>query len=139
VSNSGAPLSVAKLPWVLLTKGKAELKQWIAKQVDFDPSVLPYNQDFVQGLDEGFAVAFNDVDFCLHVRDAGYKNVWTPSAEMIHHESLSRGKEDNPEKIARFQSEIHRMKQRWGDALLNDPAYSPNLAHDREDFSMSWR
>jgi hypothetical protein len=51
-----APLSVLKLPWVLLTKGKAELKQWIAKQVDFDPSVLPYNQDFVQWLREQHAL-----------------------------------------------------------------------------------
>ena len=51
-----APLSVAKLPWVLLVKGKAELKQWIAKQVDFDPLVLPYNQDFVQWLREQHAL-----------------------------------------------------------------------------------
>ena len=93
----------------------------------------------VEGLDESFAIAFNDVDFCLRVRDAGYRNVWTPYAEMIHHESLSRGQEDNPEKVARFHGEIQRMEQRWGAALLNDPAYSPNLTHDHEDFSMSWK
>jgi glycosyltransferase involved in cell wall biosynthesis/cell division protein FtsB len=92
----------------------------------------------VEGLDESFAVAFNDVDFCMRVRDGGYRNVWTPYAEMIHHESLSRGEEDNPEKIARFQSEIHRMDQRWGAALHKDPAYSPNLTHDHEDFSLRW-
>lgn len=51
-----APLSVAKLPWVLLTKGKAELKQWIARQVDFEPSVLPYNQNFVKWLREQHAL-----------------------------------------------------------------------------------
>jgi GT2 family glycosyltransferase len=92
----------------------------------------------VEGLDESFAVAFNDVDFCLRVRDAGYRNVWTPYAEMIHHESLSRGQEDNPEKIARFQSEIQRMHQRWATALQKDPAYSPNLTLDSEDFSYAW-
>lgn len=92
----------------------------------------------VEGLDESFAVAFNDVDFCLRVRDAGYRNVWTPYAEMIHHESLSRGQEDNPEKIARFQSEIQRMEQRWGAVLHKDPAYSPNLTNGHEDFSIGW-
>jgi GT2 family glycosyltransferase len=92
----------------------------------------------VEGLDESFSVAFNDVDFCLRVRDAGYRNVWTPYAEMIHHESLSRGQEDSPEKVARFTSETQRMQQRWGAALHKDPAYSPNLTGDHEDFSLNW-
>jgi glycosyltransferase involved in cell wall biosynthesis len=92
----------------------------------------------VNGLDESFAVAFNDVDFCLRVREAGYRNVWTPYAEMIHHESASRGQEDNPQKTARFQGEIDRMKVRWADALVNDPAYSPNLTLNIEDFSLAW-
>jgi GT2 family glycosyltransferase len=94
--------------------------------------------DEVNGLDESFSVAFNDVDFCLRVRDAGYRNVWTPYAEMIHHESVSRGREDNPEKIARFNGEATRMTERWGDALLKDPAYNPNLTLDHEDFSLAW-
>jgi GT2 family glycosyltransferase len=93
----------------------------------------------VQGLDESFAVAFNDVDFCLRVRETGYRNVWTPYAEMIHHESVSRGPEDNPEKVARFQGEIKRMHERWGDALSSDPAYSVNLTYVHEDFSLGWR
>lgn len=95
-----------------------------------------YNE--VNGLDESFAIAFNDVDFCLRVRDAGYRNVWTPYAEMIHHESVSRGGEDNPEKIARFNGEVTRMIERWGDALLKDPAYNPNLTLDHEDFGLAW-
>ena len=95
-----------------------------------------YNE--VNGLDESFAVAFNDVDFCLRVRQAGYRNVWTPYAVMIHHESVSRGYEDNPEKIARFNGEVARMIDRWGDVLMHDPAYSPNLTLDREDFSLAW-
>jgi len=83
-------------------------------------------------------VAFNDVDFCLRLRGAGYRNVWTPYAELYHHESASRGLEDNPEKQARFSNEVHYMKQSWGDSLLNDPAYSPNLTLDHEDFSLAW-
>lgn len=85
--------------------------------------------------EENLTVAFNDVDFCLKVREAGYRNLWTPYAELIHHESASRGAEDNPEKFARFQSEIAYMKNTWGESLLNDPHYSQWLTLDREDFS----
>lgn len=91
----------------------------------------------VNGLDEGLSVAFNDVDFCLRVREAGYRNVWTPYAEMYHHESASRGTEDTPEKQARFNGEIAFMKNRWGDLLAKDPYYSPNLTIEREDFSFA--
>jgi glycosyltransferase involved in cell wall biosynthesis len=94
--------------------------------------------DQVGGLDEKLVVAFNDVDFCLRVRQAGYRNVWTPYAEMNHHESASRGEEDSPEKIARFKQEIDFIKARWGDSLLHDPAYSYNLTLYVEDFSYAW-
>ncbi|AQQ41706.1 glycosyltransferase family 2 protein [Burkholderia cenocepacia] len=88
----------------------------------------------VNGLDEGLVVAFNDVDFCLRVREAGYRNVWTPFAELYHHESVSRGYEDTPEKMERFVKEIDFVKNRWGDALWNDPFYSPNLSIDSTEF-----
>lgn len=94
--------------------------------------------DEVGGLDETFTIAFNDIDFCLRARDLGYRNVWTPYAEMNHHESASRGAEDNPEKLARFNGEVLRMKERWGSSLLKDPAYSPNLTLNFEDFSLAW-
>jgi glycosyltransferase involved in cell wall biosynthesis len=94
--------------------------------------------EMVGGLDEDLAVAFNDVDFCLRVGNKGYRVVWTPYAEMIHHESVSRGVEDSPEKVARFKREIQKMQLHWGDTLLNDPAYSPNLTLDHEDFSLAW-
>lgn len=94
--------------------------------------------DQVQGFDENLGVAYNDVDFCLRVRATGLHNVWTPYAEMIHHESISRGLEDNPEKLARFTHESGILKDRWGAALLNDPAYNPNLTLDHEDFSLAW-
>lgn len=91
----------------------------------------------VNGLDEQLKVAFNDVDFCLRVRSAGYRNMWTPFAEMYHHESASRGHEDNPEKVARFNTEIEFMKNRWGNELTSDPYYSPNLTLEHEDFSLA--
>lgn len=93
----------------------------------------------VGGLDaQNLKVAFNDVDFCLRVRQAGYRNVWTPYAELFHHESATRGTDVAPEKKARFQSEVRYMLQRWGDQLLDDPAYSPNLSLQFEDFSYAW-
>lgn len=94
--------------------------------------------DVVGGLDEQLAVAFNDVDFCLRVRDAGYRNVWTPYAEMNHHESASRGVEDTPEKQIRFFNEVSFVQSRWDAKLFNDPAYSPNLTLDYADFSFAW-
>ena len=93
--------------------------------------------DEVSGLNEQhLTVAFNDVDFCLKVREAGYRNLWTPYAELYHHESVSRGAEDNPEKQARFQAEIAYMRETWGAELDNDPAYNPNLTLSHEDFSL---
>lgn len=95
-----------------------------------------YNQ--VGGLNEkDLTVAFNDVDFCLKVYSAGYRNLWTPYAELYHHESISRGAEDNPEKIARFNREVEYMKATWPALLDRDLYYSPNLTKAREDFSMN--
>jgi len=92
----------------------------------------------VGGLDEGLQVAFNDVDFCLRVRDAGYRNVWTPFAELYHHESASRGYETTPEKVARFNGEVDFMKSRWGDSLSRDPYYNVNLSLNSTPFSLSY-
>ncbi|NTG51398.1 glycosyltransferase family 2 protein [Agrobacterium rhizogenes] len=95
-----------------------------------------YNE--VNGLNEkDLRVAFNDVDFCLKVAEAGYLNVWSPYAELYHLESVSRGTEDSPERIQRFKSEISYMMYRWGDRLKTDPFYSPNLSKDAENFSIS--
>lgn len=90
------------------------------------------------GLDEQLAVAFNDVDFCLRVRELGYRNIWTPYAEMIHHESLSRGSDESPERRRRFLGEINFMISRWGKTLSTDPSYNPNLTFEHEDFSLAW-
>lgn len=94
--------------------------------------------DEVGGMDESLAVAFNDVDLCLRVHARGYRNVWTPHAELYHHESASRGPEDTPEKRARFQAESAAMHRRWGELLLNDPAYNPNLSLDSLHFDLAF-
>ncbi|GAB3099287.1 hypothetical protein GCM10027159_21790 [Lysobacter terrae] len=92
----------------------------------------------VSGLDENLPVAFNDIDFCIRVAGAGYFNVWTPFAELYHHESASRGLEDTPEKRERFEREVSAMKKRWDQLLLQDPAYNPNLTLDDSDFGLAF-
>lgn len=90
----------------------------------------------MNGLDTEWAVAFNDVDLCMRIRQAGYLIVWTPFAELYHYEFKSRGVEDTPEKQARFNSEVLRCQQRWKNELdQGDPYYNPNLTLDRLDFS----
>jgi O-antigen biosynthesis protein len=89
----------------------------------------------VGGLDEELAVAFNDVDFCMRLGRAGYRNVFTPHAVLLHHESASRGDDLTGEKLARFQRERLQMLERWGGSLRDDPFYSPHLTLDHEDYS----
>ena len=90
----------------------------------------------VNGLDESFEVAFNDIDFCLRIREKGYLNVFTPYAELYHYESIRRGDENTPAKKKRFAGEVHRFQLRWHDILeKGDPYYNPNLTLNGEDFS----
>lgn len=91
----------------------------------------------INGFDESFEVAFNDVDLCMRIREEGYLIVWTPYAEAYHYESISRGYEDTPEKQERFKGEATRFQTRWKKELEEgDPYYNPNLTLDREDFSL---
>lgn len=93
----------------------------------------------VNGMDaRNLPVAFNDIDFCLRLVEAGWRLVWTPFAELTHHESISRGLDTEGERAARFAGEIRYMKQRWGFKLRNDPAYNPNLSLHHENFSLAW-
>jgi len=92
--------------------------------------------DEVGGLDEQLAVTFNDVDFCLRLKAASYRNIWTPFAELIHHESASRGYDDNSQKKARFQQETRFMYKRWGKTIEQDPFYNPNLSATAADYSI---
>ena len=93
--------------------------------------------DEVGGFDEGFVLAFNDVDLCLQILRAGYRVVWTPHAELYHLESKTRGYEDTPEKQARFKREIDLFHSKWGEFLKDgDPYYSPHFRLDRPDFAL---
>ncbi|WP_323813315.1 glycosyltransferase family 2 protein [Cellvibrio sp. NN19] len=90
------------------------------------------------GLDEvNLVVAFNDVDFCIRLKKLGYNNIWTPYAELYHHESATRGQDIAPEKRARFVREVNYMMDTWGKDFLDDPAYNPNLNLDFPDFALS--
>lgn len=92
--------------------------------------------DEVDGLDEQFKVAYNDVDICMKVRTKGYLNVFTPFAELYHYESKSRGAEDTKEKIERLKSEGELFQRKWNKELqAGDPYYNPNLTLEKEDFS----
>jgi GT2 family glycosyltransferase len=82
----------------------------------------------VGGLDaEALAVAFNDIDLCLRIREAGWRILWTPLAALYHHESASRGDDVTGAKARRFAAEIGQMQRRWGAALRRDPFANPNL------------
>ena len=90
-----------------------------------------------QGFSTDLAVAFNDIDFCLKLRSIGKLIVYNPYAELYHYESKSRGLEDTPEKVARFNREIAVFEKRWPEILKNgDPYYNPNLTLDSQDFSL---
>ncbi len=91
----------------------------------------------MHGLDETFKVAFNDIDFCLRVRKAGYLIVFTPYAELYHYESKSRGYDDTPEKAFRLSNEAKAMKEKWHDVIeKGDPYYNPNFSLDSESFKI---
>lgn len=92
----------------------------------------------IGGFDENLAVTFNDVDFCLRLRAAGYWIVWTPHADLIHYESSSRGCEDSTPKQVRFLAEVDYMKSKWGDILQRDPFYNPNLSLDENLFTLAF-
>lgn len=90
------------------------------------------------GLDEtNLTVAFNDVDFCLRLHEAGLRIVWTPHAQLFHYESASRGFEDTASKRDRFLAEVAYMHARWGPQLQHDPAYNPNLSLGAQLFTLA--
>ncbi|MGD9616507.1 MAG: glycosyltransferase [Alphaproteobacteria bacterium] len=94
--------------------------------------------DAVGGFDENLPLWFNDLDFCLRIRQQGYRIVWTPYAELYHWESRSVGAERSAENAALFQKMAAYIAERWGGVLEEDPFYNPNLARDREDFSLAF-
>lgn len=90
----------------------------------------------VGGLDEALPVSYNDVDLCLKLRAAGYRNVVVPRAKLYHYESKSRGGDDTPAKVARAMQEVETIRARWPAWSARDPYYNPNLTPDAEDFGL---
>jgi GT2 family glycosyltransferase len=92
------------------------------------------------GLDEDFAVALNDVDFCLRLLGKGYVNVWTPFCELYHFESASRGSDvehPDPAKAARYDKEAEHFRDKWRAFIdKGDPYYNVNFSLDRSDFAL---
>jgi len=91
----------------------------------------------INGFDEvHLPVSYNDVDFCLRLVESGYRNVFTPFAELYHQESASRG---NKNLLHDFdKSSLDYFRKRWSHLILNDPSYNPNLTLDFSDFSYAW-
>ena len=117
---------------------KAQLVQNVSAVTGACMAVRKSVYEEVGGLDEKLKVAFNDVDFCIKVREAGYKLVFTPFAQLYHHESKSRGSDMDPDKIQRFQSEIDYMQKKWRGVLYSDPYYNPNLTLEKENFELAF-
>ena len=84
--------------------------------------------DDIGGFDEALAIAFNDVELCIRLRQRGWRIIWTPAVEMYHHESTSVGKHDAPHRHSDFKQEVRLMRERWGDLLDTDPFFNPNLS-----------
>ena len=90
------------------------------------------------GFDElNLGISFNDVDFCLRLQTAGLRNVWTPYANLLHHESASRGHQRTPEEQAQFVREAAYMQRKWGIELLTDRYYNPNLSLNLPGFVLA--
>src|SRR5205807_9441930 len=83
-------------------------------------------------------VTFNDIDFCLRLTQRGYRVVWTPYANLIHHESASRGHQRTPEEQAEFRRAVDYMQRTWGAQLMHDPFYNPNLSLNPPGFEIAF-
>jgi len=88
--------------------------------------------------EENLGVTFNDIDFCLRLTQRSYRVVWTPYANLIHHESASRGHQRTQEEQAEFEGAVDYMQRTWGTELLHDPFYSPNLSLNPPGFEIAF-
>ena len=83
-------------------------------------------------------VAYNDIELCIRLMEAGYRKLWTPHAELYHHESMSRAYEDTPEKIARVKEEADYLINTWPAYIADDPTYNLNLSLTIPNFSLAF-
>jgi GT2 family glycosyltransferase len=93
--------------------------------------------DEVGGFDEQFGTEYNDVDFCLKVRESGYKNLYVPHCELYHYESMSRGHpHSTSESYKKHVKEVNLFRKKWKNYVENDPCYNPNLSLGVHNFGM---
>lgn len=119
--------------------GRAQLQQNFSAVTAACLALRKSVYDEVGGLDEQhFRVAYNDVDLCLRIRAKGYLIVWTPYAELYHHESATRGSDRAPERRPEFEREMRFLKEKWGKTLRDDPYYNPNLSLSRASFELAF-
>jgi GT2 family glycosyltransferase len=101
--------------------------------------LLTWKQAYLRlgGLNEKrLTVAFNDVDYCLRLQEAGYRVVFTPHAQLYHHESATRGDDEPLARRLRARREVKYMRRRWRSRMRHDPYYNPNLSYRRPDFAL---
>ncbi|HHP7230442.1 MAG TPA: glycosyltransferase [Xenococcaceae cyanobacterium] len=91
----------------------------------------------VGGFNSNLAVAYNDVDFCLKLKQQGYNNIFLPHVKLYHYESQTRQQDDTPEKQQRIQQEIAYMAKTWGQIIRQDPCYNIHLSKQKEDHSLN--
>src|SRR5262249_47698275 len=84
------------------------------------------------GFDEKLAVAYNDVDLCVRLRQAGWRIIWTPTVQLYHRESTSTGRHDSPKRASQFAEAVSLMRERWHQILDSDPFYNPNLSLQKQ-------
>ena len=93
--------------------------------------------DQVGGFDEGFGTEYNDVDFCLKVVEAGYRNLYVPHCELYHYESMSRGHPHSTyESYKKHLKEVNMFNKKWKKYVENDPCYNPNLSLGVHNFGL---
>lgn len=118
--------------------GKAQLTQQVMAVTGACLATRRETWTALGGLDaEVFKVAYNDVDYCLKVWKAGMIVIYEPEVALYHHESLSRGSDEAPEKIERFRREQSSMKEKWGEWIYEDRFFNPNFDYGRTDFALS--
>ena len=118
--------------------GRAALEQDLSCVTAACMVVRRADFDSVNGFNEDLSVAFNDVDLCMRLREAGWRIIWTPQVEMYHHESASIGQHNSPERKAQFELETGMMRKMWGDRLDRDPFYNPNLSLASNRFTLAF-
>jgi len=118
--------------------GRAALTQTMSAVTAACMVIRKSTFEAVGGFDEMLAVAYNDVDLCLRLGAKGFRNVWTPFAELYHFESISRGDDLQGENRPRFLAESQAMRDRWQGLLTADPYYNPNLSLTRADLWLAY-